>query len=160
MGLGGSIFFLVLGAILVFAVRAEVGWIDLDAAGWIFMITGVVGIVLTSVFSRRRKAVHKDVHSSYQAERIARRQAIKRADAARMEETRAAHAEVDEATYPDSYVTSSATHRQPAAEPPRGPHQRPARERRDSLAPASEGADSVDSSNVPDSPDSPDSSDI
>lgn len=86
MGLGGSIFFIVLGAILVFAVKAELDWIDLSATGWIFMIAGVVGIVLTSWYSKHKKRVHKEVHDSYQADRIARRQAIKRKDAARAAE--------------------------------------------------------------------------
>ena len=92
MGIGGSIFFLVLGALLVFAVtdsaKADVEWIELTTVGWIFMIAGVVGIVLTSWFAKHKKRVHKEVHDTYQADRIKRRQAIKRADAARAAETR------------------------------------------------------------------------
>lgn len=87
MGLGGSIFFLVLGAILTFAVKDSPEWIDLQTTGWIFMIAGVVGIVLTSWYAKHQKRVHKDVHDRYQANRIARRQAIKRNDARRAAES-------------------------------------------------------------------------
>ncbi|MGH8792006.1 MAG: DUF6458 family protein [Stackebrandtia sp.] len=82
MGLGGSIFFLVLGAILAFAVRAEPTWIDLYTTGWIFMIAGAVGMAVTSWYVRHKKRVHKEVHDTYQASRMARREAIKRSDAA------------------------------------------------------------------------------
>lgn len=87
MGLGGSIFFLVLGAILSFAIKDSPDWIDLYVTGWIFMIAGVVGIVLTSWYAKHQKRVHKDVHDRYQANRIARRQAIKRNDARRAPES-------------------------------------------------------------------------
>jgi hypothetical protein len=87
VGLGGSIFFLVVGAICVFAVtpsaKKDVTWIDLTALGWIFILAGVVGIVLTSWYAKRKKRLDKEVNDNYQAARIARRQAIKRADAAR-----------------------------------------------------------------------------
>lgn len=85
MGLGGGIFFLILGSILIFAIKpqakAEVEWIDLTVVGWIFIIAALVGIVLTSSYAKRQKQIHREVHETYQANRIARRQAIKRADA-------------------------------------------------------------------------------
>lgn len=87
MGLGGSIFFLVLGAILVFAVRTEPEWIDLEATGWIFMIAGVIGMAVTSWYVRHKKRVHKEVHDTYQANRMARRDAVRRADQARTQAT-------------------------------------------------------------------------
>lgn len=77
----------VLGAILAFAIKESPSWIELDTTGWIFMIAGVVGIVLTSWYSKHQKRVHKEVHDRYQANRIARRQAIKRNDARRAAET-------------------------------------------------------------------------
>ncbi|CAM3221495.1 DUF6458 family protein [Stackebrandtia soli] len=86
MGLGGSIFFLVFGALLVFAVtdkaKQDVEWLDLSATGWIFMIAGIIGIALTSWYAQHKKQLRKEVHESYQTARLARRDAIKRADAA------------------------------------------------------------------------------
>lgn len=56
MGIGGSIFLIALGAIFAFAVEAELGWLDLSVVGWVLMIAGVVGLIMTSWFwhSRRR----------------------------------------------------------------------------------------------------------
>lgn len=82
MGMGGSIFFLVLGAILAFAIKLEPDWIDLGITGWIFMIAGVVGIVLTGWFTKRKRRLHHEVHQSHQQDRMARRQAVRRADQA------------------------------------------------------------------------------
>ena len=59
MGIGGSIFLIAVGAILTFAVNASVGFLDLDAVGWVLMIAGVVGLILTMWFwqNRRRTVV-------------------------------------------------------------------------------------------------------
>lgn len=59
MGIGGSIFLIALGAILAFAVEAEVGWLDLSVVGWVLMIAGAVGLIMTAWFwqSRRRTVV-------------------------------------------------------------------------------------------------------
>lgn len=98
MGLGGSIFFLVFGAILTFAVKVEPDWIDLPITGWIFMIAGVVGLVLTTWYAKRKRRVHQDVHETYQANRMARREAVRRADAAQAAGTAegmAAHSEAE-----------------------------------------------------------------
>lgn len=96
MGIGGSIFFLVLGAILAFAIKESPDWIDLYVTGWIFMIAGTVGIILTSWYSKHQKRVHKEVHDQYQANRIARRQAIKRNDARRAAESEDSQASTGE----------------------------------------------------------------
>ena len=37
MGIGGSIFLIALGAILAFAVEADLGWLDLSVVGWVLM---------------------------------------------------------------------------------------------------------------------------
>ena len=50
MGIGASIFLVAVGAILAFAVTAEVSGIDIATVGWILMIAGVVGLVLSLVF--------------------------------------------------------------------------------------------------------------
>ncbi|HYN92550.1 MAG TPA: DUF6458 family protein [Pilimelia sp.] len=59
MGIGGSIFLIVVGAILAFAVKVSVGWLDLNVVGWVMMLAGVVGLILTMWFwqSRRRTVV-------------------------------------------------------------------------------------------------------
>ena len=50
MGIGASIFLIVVGAILTFAVTADVRGIDIATVGWILMIAGAVGFLLSLVF--------------------------------------------------------------------------------------------------------------
>ncbi|MGA3564926.1 DUF6458 family protein [Melissospora conviva] len=59
MGIGGSIFLIAVGAILAFAVEAELGWLSVSTVGWVLMLAGLVGLVLTMWFwqSRRRAVV-------------------------------------------------------------------------------------------------------
>ncbi|MET8041944.1 DUF6458 family protein [Micromonospora sp. NPDC005215] len=59
MGIGGSIFLIALGAILAFAVEADLGWLDLSVVGWVLMLAGVAGLITTVYFwnSRRRPVV-------------------------------------------------------------------------------------------------------
>jgi hypothetical protein len=59
MGIGGSIFLLALGAILAFAVNANISGLDINVVGWVLMAAGLVGLVITIWFwnSRRRTAV-------------------------------------------------------------------------------------------------------
>ena len=47
MGIGVSIFLLAVGAILTFAVNAEVSGLDVSMIGLILMIAGGVGLLLT-----------------------------------------------------------------------------------------------------------------
>ena len=47
MGIGSSIFVIVVGAILTFALEAEVAGIDMDALGIIVMLLGIVWLVWT-----------------------------------------------------------------------------------------------------------------
>ena len=62
MGIGGSIFLIALGAILAFAVDANVGFLDLYIVGWVLMLAGLVGLILTMWFWRsRRQAVARPV---------------------------------------------------------------------------------------------------
>jgi hypothetical protein len=61
MRLGTGIVLLALGAILTFAVRAEVSGLDLQVVGWILMAVGALGIVLElAVFAPRQ---HRVVHT-------------------------------------------------------------------------------------------------
>ena len=59
MGIGGSIFLIALGAIFAFAVEADLGWLNLSVVGWVLMLTGVAGLLMTLYFwnSRRRAVV-------------------------------------------------------------------------------------------------------
>ncbi|MFF5181256.1 DUF6458 family protein [Micromonospora sp. NPDC000316] len=58
MGIGTSIFLIALGAILTFALDANVGGLDLDVVGWILMAAGVLGLIMTTlIWGRRRSAV-------------------------------------------------------------------------------------------------------
>ncbi|HEX5614336.1 MAG TPA: DUF6458 family protein [Acidimicrobiia bacterium] len=50
MGIGVSIFFLAVGAILAFAVNAEVSGLELETVGWILMGIGALGLLLSMVF--------------------------------------------------------------------------------------------------------------
>jgi uncharacterized membrane protein len=56
MGIGGSIFLLALGAILAFAVNAHVSGIDINVVGYVLMLAGLIGLIITIWFwnSRRR----------------------------------------------------------------------------------------------------------
>jgi L-cystine uptake protein TcyP (sodium:dicarboxylate symporter family) len=52
MTIGGGIFLAVVGAILLFAVDAEVGGIDINVIGVILLIAGIAGIILGFVMTR------------------------------------------------------------------------------------------------------------
>ena len=50
MGLGVGIFLAAAGAILAFAVTDNVSGVNIHTIGWILLIVGVVGILLSLVF--------------------------------------------------------------------------------------------------------------
>ena len=50
MGLGVGIFLAALGAVLAFAVSADVSGVDIHTIGWILLIVGIIGIVLSMIF--------------------------------------------------------------------------------------------------------------
>ncbi|MCO7221644.1 DUF6458 family protein [Klenkia sp. PcliD-1-E] len=62
MRLGTGILLLAVGAILTFAVTAQVSGIDLRVVGWILMAVGAIGIVVElAVWApRRRRVVRTD----------------------------------------------------------------------------------------------------
>lgn len=64
MGIGVSIFFIAIGAILAFAVEVTTEGIDLNTVGVILMVVGVLGVALSMMFwsswggvGRRRSTV-------------------------------------------------------------------------------------------------------
>jgi hypothetical protein len=50
MGIGVSIFLIAVGAILAFAVSAEVSGLDIQVVGWILLVVGAGGILLSLLF--------------------------------------------------------------------------------------------------------------
>jgi Domain of unknown function (DUF6458) len=50
MGLGVSLLLIAAGAILAFAVNAEVSGVDVQTIGWILLIVGIVGAVISMIF--------------------------------------------------------------------------------------------------------------
>jgi hypothetical protein len=77
MGLGVGIFLAAIGAVLAFAVNADVSGVNIHTIGWILLIVGIIGIVLSMIFwsswagpgyftreragGRRRTVVEEDV---------------------------------------------------------------------------------------------------
>jgi hypothetical protein len=49
-GIGASLFLIAVGAILAFAVNAEISGIDIEIVGWILMGAGGLGILLSLIF--------------------------------------------------------------------------------------------------------------
>ncbi len=61
MGIGVSVFLLALGAILAFAVNASVSGLDINVIGFILMVAGAIGLLMTMlVFGRRDRGVVED----------------------------------------------------------------------------------------------------
>lgn len=50
MGIGVSIFLIAVGAVLAFAVEAEVSGLDIQVVGWILLAVGAIGILLSILF--------------------------------------------------------------------------------------------------------------
>jgi hypothetical protein len=67
MTLGGSIFLIALGAILAFAVDFQISGLEINVIGYILMIAGVIGLILSLFFraqatsgtTRRRTTVEE-----------------------------------------------------------------------------------------------------
>ena len=50
MGIGVSLILIAAGAILAFAVNADVSGVDITTIGWILLVVGVIGAILSLVF--------------------------------------------------------------------------------------------------------------
>jgi hypothetical protein len=49
---------LAVGAIIAFALNVHVGWLDLSIVGWVLMVAGAVGLIMTlTIFNSRRRTV-------------------------------------------------------------------------------------------------------
>ena len=68
MGIGVSLILIAVGAILVWAVEAELAGVNITAIGWILLIVGAAGALLSMVFwstwggvgGGRRETVYRD----------------------------------------------------------------------------------------------------
>jgi len=70
MGLGVGLILAAVGAVLAFAVNTTVSGVDIQTVGWILLIVGIVGILLSLIFwsswagpgyfSRRRTAYYDE----------------------------------------------------------------------------------------------------
>ena len=64
MGIGTSIFLIAIGAILYFAVNADISGLEISTVGLILMIVGIIGLVIslyyTSLATRRAREVPAD----------------------------------------------------------------------------------------------------
>ena len=62
MDIGGSIFLIALGAILTFAVDADVSGVDIDVIGVILMLAGAIGLLVSLLYfaPRRRRTIVSD----------------------------------------------------------------------------------------------------
>ncbi len=59
MGIGISIFFLALGAVLAFAVNADAEGFNVNTVGYILMAVGALGLLLTTlIFGNRGTTEH------------------------------------------------------------------------------------------------------
>jgi uncharacterized protein DUF6458 len=56
MTIGGALFLIAVGAILYFAVTAQVAGIDIQTVGLILMIVGIVGLALGLFLTARRSS--------------------------------------------------------------------------------------------------------
>ena len=56
MAIGSGIFLIVVGAVLTFAVNVTVEAVNLDAVGWISMISGAVAIIIAQSLTRHTGA--------------------------------------------------------------------------------------------------------
>lgn len=69
MGVGAGIFLIAVGAILAFAVHIVLDGIDLQTVGWILMIVGALGLVvsliMTSMMSGPRSLRRSSVEQHY-----------------------------------------------------------------------------------------------
>jgi hypothetical protein len=67
MGIGGSIFLIALGAILAFAVNADISGLDINVVGYVLMLAGLAGLIITIWFwqSRRRPVAGPPTTTNY-----------------------------------------------------------------------------------------------
>jgi uncharacterized membrane protein len=55
MGIGAGLAFIAIGAVLAFATHFTFSGIDIQTIGWILMIVGAIGLLLTLAYFRPRR---------------------------------------------------------------------------------------------------------
>ncbi len=61
MGIGVSVFLLAIGAILAFAVDYDLNGLDIHVIGYILMVAGAIGLLMTTlVFGRRDRGMGEE----------------------------------------------------------------------------------------------------
>jgi hypothetical protein len=60
MGIGTSLLLIAIGAILIWAVDVSVSGIELITVGWILLVVGVIGAVLSLIFWSSWGGVHRE----------------------------------------------------------------------------------------------------
>jgi Domain of unknown function (DUF6458) len=69
MGISVSLILIALGAVLAFAVDTQVSGVDIQTVGWIVLVVGAVGLLISMMFwsswggfggTRRREIVRED----------------------------------------------------------------------------------------------------
>jgi hypothetical protein len=61
MGIGSSLFLIAVGAILYFAVDADVSGLEISTVGIILMIIGIIGLIITLFFLGGWRGRHRTV---------------------------------------------------------------------------------------------------
>lgn len=73
MRIGSSVFLIALGAILVWAVNAEVPYVSLDVVGFILIAAGLIGLIWALLASQRNRVTEtRTVNDPGTGERITR----------------------------------------------------------------------------------------
>jgi predicted membrane channel-forming protein YqfA (hemolysin III family) len=78
MSIGASIFLLVVGAILTFAVNVEAEGFSINTVGIILMIAGVVGLLLSLLFWSSFSPYRRRSATPYPEERVVEERRIER----------------------------------------------------------------------------------
>jgi 1,4-dihydroxy-2-naphthoate octaprenyltransferase len=62
MGIGAGLFLIALGAILAFAIDVDLSGINIAVIGWILMLVGIVGILLSIFYwgPRKRRGIVRE----------------------------------------------------------------------------------------------------
>src|SRR5688572_24825917 len=68
MATGTSLLLIAMGAILAFAVNYQTTGIDINAIGWIFMLIGFVGLIMSLLFWSELTASWRQPRSTYYPE--------------------------------------------------------------------------------------------
>ncbi|MFA1546334.1 DUF6458 family protein [Actinomadura chokoriensis] len=61
MGIGVSLAFIALGAILAFALRVDLSGVDIQMVGWILILVGLISMAFTLKYTRPRRAAGRVV---------------------------------------------------------------------------------------------------